>query len=52
MKKSACIETIFTEVPFEDRFKLVEEAGFSYIEFWSWENKNIQKSRNYAISII
>ncbi|KOA19176.1 hydroxypyruvate isomerase [Clostridium homopropionicum DSM 5847] len=33
MKKSVCIETIFTEVPFEERFKLVEEAGFSYIEY-------------------
>lgn len=43
MKKSICIETIFTEVPFEERFKLVEEAGFEYIEFWSWEDKNIEK---------
>jgi len=43
MKKSVCIETIFTEVPFEDRFKLVEESGFEYIEFWSWEDKNIEK---------
>lgn len=43
MKKSVCIETIFTEVPFEERFKLVEESGFRYIEFWSWEDKNIKK---------
>lgn len=43
MKKSICIETIFTEVPFEERFKLVKETGFEYIEFWSWEDKNIEK---------
>lgn len=43
MKKSICIETIFTEVPFEDRFKLVKEAGFEYVEFWSWEDKDIEK---------
>lgn len=43
MKKSICIETIFTEVPFEERFKLVKEAGFEYVEFWSWEDKNVEK---------
>ena len=42
MKKSACIETIFTEVPFEERFGLAKEAGFDYIEFWSWKDKNIK----------
>jgi hydroxypyruvate isomerase len=43
MKKSICIETIFTEVPFEERFPLVREAGFDYIEFWSWKDKDIIK---------
>lgn len=43
MKKSACIEMIFTEVPFEERFSLAKEAGFNYIEFWSWKDKNIEK---------
>lgn len=33
MKKSVCIETIFTEIPFEERFKFVKEAGFEYIEY-------------------
>lgn len=43
MKKSICIETIFTEVPFEKRFKLVKDAGFDYIEFWSWKDKDIRR---------
>lgn len=34
MKKSVCIEMIFMEVPFEERFLLAKEAGFRYIEFW------------------
>lgn len=41
--KSACIEMIFTEVPFEDRFKLAKESGFEYVEFWSWKDKNIDE---------
>lgn len=43
MKKSVCIETIFTEVPFEERFHLARKAGFDYIEFWSWKDKDIKK---------
>jgi hydroxypyruvate isomerase len=43
MKKSVCIELLFTEVPFEDRFGLAKESGFDYIEFWSWKEKDIQK---------
>ncbi|MEW6672747.1 MAG: TIM barrel protein [Thermodesulfobacteriota bacterium] len=43
MKKSVCIEMLFTEVPFEDRFQCARESGFDYIEFWSWKDKDIQK---------
>jgi hydroxypyruvate isomerase len=31
---------VFTEVPFEDRFRLARESGFDYIEFWTWKDKN------------
>lgn len=43
MKKSLCLEMLFTEVPFEDRFRLTRESGFEYVEFWSWQDKDIQK---------
>ncbi len=41
MKKSLCIEMFFTDAPFEERFRLAKEAGFDYIEFWSWMDKDI-----------
>jgi hydroxypyruvate isomerase len=41
MKKSACIETLFTELPFEARFKAAKDAGFDCVEFWSWTDKNL-----------
>jgi hydroxypyruvate isomerase len=41
MKKSLCIELFFTDVPFEERFRLAKGAGFDYIEFWSWMDKDI-----------
>ncbi len=43
MKKSVCIEMLFTEVPFADRFHLTRESGFDYLEFWSWKDKDIRK---------
>ena len=43
MKKSICIEKIFLEVPFYERLKLVRDAGFDYVEFWTWEDKDLDK---------
>lgn len=43
MEKSLCIEMVFTEAPFEDRFRLAKQAGFDYVEFWSWQDKDIHR---------
>lgn len=43
MLKSACIETLFTELPWQDRFKAAKSAGFDYIEFWGWEDKDLNE---------
>jgi hydroxypyruvate isomerase len=55
MKKSLCIEMFFTDVPFEDRFRLAKGAGFDYIEFWSWVDKDIPRikdlCRKHALGI-
>jgi hydroxypyruvate isomerase len=41
MKKSICIEKIFLELPFYERFSAVKDSGFEYVEFWSWTNKDL-----------
>lgn len=55
MKKSACIEMMFTEVPFEQRFELAKKAGFHYVEFWSWKDKDVNEIKSlcdkYGIKI-
>jgi len=55
MKKSVCIEMIFTEVPFEDRFRLSREHHLGYVEFWTWKDKDIQRikelCRSYDLKI-
>ena len=43
MKKSICIEKLFIELPFYDRFAAVREAGFDYIEFGSALSSSISR---------
>jgi hydroxypyruvate isomerase len=35
---SACIEALFTKVPFEQRLEEVKTAGLTAFEFWGWRN--------------
>ncbi len=48
MKVTACIETLFTELPWQERFKAAKEAGFDYIEFWSWTDKDLDEIKRLA----
>lgn len=48
MKVTACIETIFTELPWEERFQAAAESGFDLIEFWSWTDKDLSAVHRLA----
>ncbi len=39
--KSACIDAMYMEIPFLDRFQAAKEDGFEYVEFWSWVDKDL-----------
>ncbi|NLJ95440.1 MAG: TIM barrel protein [Clostridiaceae bacterium] len=41
--RSACIETLYTEIDFYDRIEAASNDGFKYIEFWSRDDKDIDK---------
>lgn len=43
MKWSANIEVLYKELPFEERFAAAKKDGFDYIEFWDWNNKNLDE---------
>ena len=40
-KKSACIEPMYAELPFLERFRSAKEDGFEFAEFWSWADKDL-----------
>lgn len=48
LKKCACIETLFTELPWEQRFAAAKKAGFSHVEFWSWTDKTLPEITRLA----
>ena len=39
--KSACIEPMYSELPFLDRFQAAKDDGFDFVEFWSWTDKDL-----------
>lgn len=41
MKYSCCIEMIYCEYDFIQRIYKAKEAGFDFVEFWCWQNKDI-----------
>ena len=42
MKFSTHIESLYNELPFEERFAAAAADGFKYVEMWDWDNKNLE----------
>ena len=40
---SACIEALFTDVPFEERPAKVKAAGLDAFEFWGWRGRDLDR---------
>lgn len=50
LQKSACIEPMYSELPFLDRFRAAREDGFAFVEFWSWMDKDLDAVKAAAES--
>jgi hydroxypyruvate isomerase len=48
LAKCACIETLYTELPFPDRFEAAKRDGFESVEFWNWTDKNLEAVKKSA----
>ena len=49
-QKSACIEPMYQELPFLDRFQAAKRDGVDFVEFWSWTNKDLDAVKAAARS--
>lgn len=43
MKRCACIDTLYTELPFMERFAAAKKDGFESVEFWDWRGPDLNK---------
>lgn len=42
-KKDIHIESLYTEMPFEERFVAAKADGFDYVEMWGWDDKDLPR---------
>lgn len=48
MNFCACIDTLYTEIPWNERFIAAKRDGFESVEFWDWRIRNLEETKNAA----
>lgn len=48
LAKCACIDTLYTELPWLERFQAAKNDGFEAVEFWDWRIRNLEETREAA----
>lgn len=48
LEKCACIDTLYTELPFLERFAAAKRDGFAAVEFWDWKSRELNEMREAA----
>ena len=48
LKRSVCIEALYRELPFLERFQAAKDDGFDAVEFWGWTDKDIDSVKSAA----
>lgn len=42
LRKCACIDTLYTELPWMERFAAAKADGFEAVEFWDWRFRDLE----------
>lgn len=45
LKLSACIDMLYRDIDFYDRFKAAKDAGLDAVEFWNFNNRDLARVR-------
>jgi len=48
LAKCACIDTLYTELPWIERFQAAKNDGFEAVEFWDWRIRDLDETRKAA----
>lgn len=48
LRKCACIDTLYTELEWNERFAAAGKDGFAAVEFWDYRIRNLEETRKAA----
>ena len=48
LNKCACIDTLYTELPWAERFQAAKDDGFAAVEFWDWRIRDLDETKKAA----
>ena len=48
LRKCACIDTLYTELDWLERFQAAKDDGFEAVEFWDWRIRDLDATREAA----
>ncbi len=48
LTKCACIDTLYTELPWLERFQAAKADGFGAVEFWDWRSRDLAATKEAA----
>lgn len=48
LRKCACIDTLYTELPWNERFAAAKKDGFAAVEFWDWRAHDMDATKREA----
>jgi len=51
MQFSLCIDSIYPKENLEEKLTKIKQAGFSYIEFWDWRDKDLEVIINSGLKV-
>ena len=51
MEFSLCIDSIYPEDGLKEKLERIKQAGFNYIEFWDWRNKDLEIIINSGLKV-
>ena len=51
MQFSICIDSIFPEEDLKEKLKKIKQAGFNFIEFWDWRDKDFDLIINSGLKV-
>jgi len=51
MKFSLCIDSIYPEDDLKEKLERIKQAGFKFIEFWDWRDKDLELIINSGLKV-